>query len=115
MQEPDLKQRIISCYIIARDKLGDCMNEIVLDLNYFIINDVSCTDRTNIDVAFKLGALSSVTVGIDAIMIEIIRLCVVAKDMYIKGVFISSISDCIQKAEDLLAASEVWRTAKLAF
>lgn len=112
---PNLPQRIHDCYVKARGTIGNFIpSTVVKDIDFFIsASDVTPTCSTNTRIAFHMGKLAATATGGYALLVEIIWLCVLAKDMWIKGVFMPATVDCIEKAEKLLEAVEVWRKANL--
>lgn len=111
-----LEQRVVSCFDKARGALEpNWVPENVLeDISFFIRSpDVSPTCKNNINVAFQLGKLAHAAHGRLALLIEIMWICVKAKDMYIKGSTIASTTDCFNRAEKLLSIVEDWRIADL--
>lgn len=113
---PSLEQKVISNFDKVRGALEPqwIPVNVLEEISFFLRSpDVSPTCSVNTNLAFQLGKLSASMHGRAALLVEIIWLCVKAKDMYIKGVFVPAVVDCVNRADRLLSISEDWRIADL--
>lgn len=114
---PSLDQRVINYFDEACRALGDTVSPAVIkDISFFVRSpDMQPTCSTNTRIAYQVGKLAARASGIDALYVEIIWLCVMAKDMWQKGTLLSAIVDCANKAELLLDAAREWQKGNLSF
>lgn len=102
-----LEQRLINCFEEVAKEIGIHFPKEVEEIGFFIrSSEVTPTCRTNIRAAFIVGKLNNQCKGRSALLAEIMWLCVIVKDAYIKNSTMVAVLDYLDKAEQLLQLSK---------
>lgn len=114
---PTLDKRAVDCFNEACGALsGSVPPDVIKDISFFVQTpDMQPTCKTNTRVAYQVGKLAARATGKDALYVEVMWLCVMARDMWQKGTFMPAVVDCVHKAEVLLDAAREWQKADLNF
>lgn len=111
--------------LIVNDRIVDLfynvshIKEIMTDEDFKCIDfflkakDVTPTCSTNIKAAFAIGKYAGSATGRNALLVEIVWLCVITKDMLQKGVPHTSIEQNISVIKDMIAANIHWHVTEL--